>query len=164
MSIARRRIEVEPADRRERLFHAVAAGGRNANGAGDIGDRFRRDALPLTGDRHRHHAAGEAGEIAQKAAGILGRQHADHQHQRARHPLFEIGERIRHRAAAIGIVTAVEPQLAARRNQLRQRPCANRCSRAGQSALTTPASNATVGSFSPATPRNAAMASPAFSN
>jgi hypothetical protein len=70
-------------------------------------------------DRHGDDAAGEAGEILQEA-GVLGRHHADDQHERPRHPLLEIGERRRDGAAAVGIVAAVEPELALRRQQRRQ--------------------------------------------
>ena len=64
-------------------------------------------------DRHRHDAAREAGEVPHKAVAILARQHANDEHQRARHPLLEIGERIGDGAPTICIVPAVEPKLAA---------------------------------------------------
>ena len=56
-------------------------------------------------------------KLLQKACAVLGRQHADDEHQRPRHALLEIGERRRDGAAAVGIVAAVEPKLALRRQQ-----------------------------------------------
>ena len=47
-------------------------------------------------------------------------EHADHEHERPRHPLLEVGERAGDGAAAVGIVAAVEPQLAARRDKRRE--------------------------------------------
>ena len=106
-------------------------------------------ALLLMRDRHRDHAAREAGEIAQEARAVLGRQHADDQHQRPRHALLEIGERGGDGAAAVGIVAAVEPQLAAGRQQRGELALRRRCMRAGHSALAMPVSNASRGSCKP---------------
>ncbi len=149
----------------ERRCDVVGALRRNADGARDVGDRLGRQAVLLARDRHRDDAAREPGEIAQEALAILGRQHADDQHQRARHALLEIGERIGDGAAAVGIVAAVEPQFAARGASAASRPCDRRCMRAGQSALAMPVSNAAGGSSERRpTARKAAMATPAFSN
>ncbi len=71
-------------------------------------------------DRHRDQAAREPGEIAQKTLQILRGQHADDEHQRTRHPLLHIGDRRRDHARALGIVRAVEPNLAAFRRERRQ--------------------------------------------
>ncbi len=63
--------------------------------------------------RHRDQAARQSCEIIQEAGEILGRQHADDQHQRPRHTFLDIGERRGNSAAAVRIMAAVEPQLAA---------------------------------------------------
>ena len=82
-------------------------------------------------------------KLARKALRILVGHHADDHHQRTRYPLLEIAERRGGDAAALGIVAAVEPDLAARRRLAStSAPDARRCIRAGHSALTMPASNA----------------------
>ena len=82
-----------------------------------LGDLVRRQAFLLMRDRHGDKAARQPGKMPQETRMILGREHADDQHQRPRHPLLEIGERRGDRAAAVGIVAAVEPELAAGRQQ-----------------------------------------------
>jgi hypothetical protein len=64
-------------------------------------------------DRHRDQPARQPGKVAQETGAVLGCQHADDQNERTRHALLEIGERRSDGAAAVGIVTTVEPQLAA---------------------------------------------------
>src|SRR5436190_1443181 len=82
------------------------------------GERFRRDFLDrhalVLMDRHRDDAAHQPGEIAQETGVILGAQHADHQHQRARYALLQIAERGCDRTPSLSVVTAVEPQFGAR--------------------------------------------------
>src|SRR5258708_39247005 len=78
--------------------------------------------LLLPRNRHRHDAARKSGEIFQKTLAILTRQHADHEHERARDPLLEIGERIGDGARAIRVVAAVEPKLAPRRAHAGETP------------------------------------------
>ena len=82
-------------------------------------------------------------KLRRKPAQSLVDEHADDQHQRTRHALLEIAERRRDRAAAVGVVAAVEPELAVRRAPAPSSvPCESSCSRAGHSALTMPASKA----------------------
>src|SRR5262249_47771117 len=112
---ARRRLETEAADRGERRPPGVRALRREARRPRRGGDGGGGEAFLLTGDRHRHHAAGKPGEILQKALAILGRKHADHEYERARHPLLEIGERVGDGPPAVRVMAAVEPELASRR-------------------------------------------------
>src|SRR5450830_1233085 len=116
----RRRIEVELARGLERLSEIVAAGGGQADGTRGVSHRFRAQAFVRVRHRHGDQPADEPGEIAQEAFAILARQHADNQNQRTRDALFEIGERRRNGAAAVGIMAAVEPQLAPRGRKLDQ--------------------------------------------
>ena len=83
--------------------------------------------------------------------------------QRPRYAFFEVCERRGDGAAAVGIVAAIKPEFAFRRQQAASCPCDSRCMRAGQSTRIMPPSKADAGSFRPAT-RSAAMAVPAFSN
>ena len=103
------------ADRGERCLEVALALCRDTDRARGIGDHAGGEALLLARDRHRYDAARKPSEILQETLAILGGQHADHEHQRARDPLLEIGERIGDRAGAIRIMAAVEPKLAARR-------------------------------------------------
>src|SRR5262245_6792280 len=119
---ARRRRKAEAADRGERGLDAVGALRGNADRARGVGDGGGGEAFLLMRDRHRHHAAGKPGEILQKTLAILGRKHADHEQERARHPLLEIGERVGDGAPTVRIVAAVEPELASRRAKRRQPP------------------------------------------
>src|SRR5262249_32773190 len=119
---ARRRLEAEAADRGERGLDVIGALRGNADRARGVGDRVGWEAFLLTGDWYRHHAPGKPGEIPQKAFAVLGRKHADHEHERARHPLLEIAERVGDGAPAVRIVAAVEPELASRWAKRREPP------------------------------------------
>ena len=118
---ARRRVEAEAADATKRYRNIVAALRREADSARGRGNRIGREALLLTRDRHRDDAAREPGKILQKPLAVLGREHPDRQHERPRDALLEVGERIGDGATAIDVVPAVEPQLASRRNERRER-------------------------------------------
>ena len=122
-------------------------------------------AFLCTRHRHRDHAAREPGEIAQ---------------ERLRNPCSPACRR----SAPAAATPAPPDRRAPRRSRGRRRdcarrrataslpagasatsrPCASRCSRAGQSALTMPVSNAAGGSLNCLIARSAAMARPAFSN
>ena len=102
----------------KRFGEIVAAGRRR----GRWRARHRRRASALmpfsaVGTGTAITPARQPGEIAQEAGAILGRQHADDQHQRPRHALLQIGKRGGDGAAAVRIVPAVEPQFAARRRR-----------------------------------------------
>ena len=104
-------------------------------------------------------------KLPQEARAVLGRQHADDQHQRARHALLEIGERRGDGAAAVRIVAAVEPELRCPAGaSATSAPCVSRCMRAGQSALAMPGLERGRRNLQRLIARSAAMASPAFSN
>src|SRR6516165_9808848 len=60
---------------------------------------------------HRNDVARQAGEIGEESARILARHHAGDHHERTRDPLFEIAKRGSDDPSALGIVTAVEPDL-----------------------------------------------------
>src|SRR5262249_44507287 len=63
---ARRRIEREARDRRERRLQVALALGWDADGARDVDDGVGSQAFRLIGDRHGDDAAGEPGEILEK--------------------------------------------------------------------------------------------------
>ena len=60
-------------------------------------------------------------KLARKRAGILVGHHAGDDDQRTRHPLLEIAKRRGDDAPALGIVSAIEPDLASPRRQIDQR-------------------------------------------
>ena len=106
------------ADRRKRGLDVGAARPESRRRARSR-DRLRRQALLLIRDRHRHDASRQPGEIPQERLAVLAGEHADDQHERPRDALLEIADRARDGAAAVGVVAAVEPQLAARRRAAR---------------------------------------------
>ena len=129
------------------MVSRLSAGRPTARAVSD--QRLRRQALVLLRDRHGDDPAREPREVAQKARAVLGREHADDQHQRTRHALLEIAKRCRHRPAAVGVVAAVEPQLAVGRRQRLELAVREQLQRAGHSALAIPVSNAGSGSARP---------------
>src|SRR5258707_15857301 len=116
---ARRGLEAELRDGGERGVEVISALRGDADRARRIGDDGGGKTLLLPRNRHRHDAARKSGEIFQKTLAILTRQHADHEHERARDPLLENGERIGAGAPAIRVVAAAEPKLAPRPAQRR---------------------------------------------
>ena len=83
----------------------------------------RRVGAVALGDRHGARGAGVARQRPQEARGVLGRQHAEDRGRAAAAPApWPIQRPARQRDAAILVVPAVEPQLAAGRHRLDQRP------------------------------------------
>src|SRR5258708_20689049 len=109
---ARRGLEAELRDGGERGVEVISALRGDADRARRIGDDRGGKTLLLPRDRHRHDAARKPREIFQKTLAILTRHHADHEHERARKPLLEIGERIGDGARAIRVLAALPPKLA----------------------------------------------------
>ncbi len=86
-----------------------------------LGRRIGAVASPGTARRARPRAWRASGR--RKPDGILGRQHAEHEIERQRRRLLgPFGGHARQRHAAILVVPAVEPELAAGRQRLDQRP------------------------------------------
>src|ERR1700757_3295464 len=73
---ARRRRKPEAADRGERGLHVIGALRGNADRARGVRDRVGGKAFLLTGDRHRHDAAGKPSKIPQIALALLWRMQA----------------------------------------------------------------------------------------
>ena len=69
-------------------------------------------------DRHGDDGAGEAGEVHKKALTILASEHADDEYERPRNAPIKVGQSSRHRAAAVRIVAAVQPEFGAVRRHL----------------------------------------------
>src|SRR5262249_57823683 len=70
----------------------------------------------------RHDSARKACKIPKKILAVLGGKHPNHEHERARDSLLEIGKRIGNGPSAFRIMAAIEPQFASRRAKRRQPP------------------------------------------
>jgi len=114
--------------------------------------------------RYRDNAARQSVKLPRKPSQSLVAIMPTISTSGTRHALLEIGERGGDGAAAIRIMAAIEPQLAARRRQIDQPSGTQALQPRGQSALTMPASNAAGEILNCGAARNAAMARPAFSN
>ena len=139
---ARRRIEIEAcATATSAVIDVAAARGRNADRARGIGDRVRRQrSSPDRGigtaiDALRKPGKISSGNAAQSLVASMPTTSTSGRDTRSSRSASAFGDG----AAAIGIVAAVEPQLAARRRKGGEPPCARRCMRAGHSALAMPA-------------------------
>ena len=84
---------------------------------GDLVCRARSD---LAGDRHGDHLAREAGEILEEGLAVLRAEHAGDEHERRVRAFALVGHGGGKHPAAIGVVAAVEPDLAILRRDLRQ--------------------------------------------